>query len=260
MRIGIVGGGFVGRATARSFMEWADVKVSDTLRERATHSLSEVLGCDLIFVCLPTPQSAHSEHADLAAIESFFHAQNRSAACFVLKSTVPIGTTDRLRDKYQLPNLVHSPEFLTARCSLVDAQLPARNIIGGPDCECSRRLRELLTTRFPGVALFHIAAGESEAAKLICNAFFAVKVGYFNEIKTLSDKLGLNWERVMEAVMSDGRIAHSHTRVPGPDGRTGFGGACLPKDLANIVSLLEDHGLSAAITRGASERNLVDRA
>lgn len=274
MRVGIIGGGVVGRATARAFIEHvADVRVYDVVKERRTHQLHETLDCDLVFVCLPTPQTAGGHACDVSAVEAFFAEQvnlrhfDARRANFVLRSTVPIGTTRRLREQYGLPNLVHSPEFLTARVAVTDAQLPARNIIGYPATpaggfgnECGSLLHMLYERRFHGVPVHVMTSDESEAVKLLQNSFFAVKVAFWNECYAFAERAGLDWERVLSAVLADGRISHSHTKVPGPDGKRGFGGTCLPKDLANLITCIEGQGLSAAVTRAASARNERDRA
>ena len=253
--IGVVGGGMVGRATARCFMEWGLVKVYDSDPDRSTHKAEDVLACDLVFLCLPTPQEPMGYRADTSAIESFLSPLAGSEANLVLKSTVPVGTTRRLREEYRLPNLVHSPEFLTARCSLVDAQTPARNIVGGEYGDCSKTLTNLLSKRFPGVPVIQMTSDESELVKLVVNGFFSVKVAYFNEVRTLADQLGMSWDRVMRGVLSDGRIAHSHTQVPGPDGQRGFGGACLPKDLGNLITMILDAKQTPWVTNAAMMRN-----
>lgn len=265
MKIGIIGGGVVGRATARCFMEHGEVKVYDVVRERATHSKEETLACDLVFVCLPTPQVPGSLECDVSALHVFFNGvldYHDPSKNFVLRSTVPIGTTKRLAKEYNLPNLVHSPEFLTARCAITDAQVPARNIVGVPNGgsnAASVTLALLYRDRFPGVPIHTMSSDESEAVKLFLNSFFAVKVAYFNEINELAEKLGLDWGRVLEGMLSDGRIAHSHTKVPGPDGKYGFGGTCLPKDLANLISCGTRNNFWFEVTQGAYSRNMHDR-
>lgn len=268
MKLGIIGGGTVGRATARCFLEHIEeVRVYDVMRERRTHNVNDVLECDLVFVCLPTPQKTGSLECDLSAVEEFFRAV---CACnevlYVLRSTVPVGTTSRLAKQYRLPNLVHSPEFLTARCAITDAMTPARNIVGYPDFvptpenTAVNPLRDLYASRFPGVPTFEMLSDESEVVKLGLNSFFAVKVAYFNELRDFCDARGLNWERVRAGILSDGRIAHAHTQVPGPDGRYGFGGTCLPKDLANLIDCIEmAAGVAAPVMRAVLERNKGDR-
>jgi UDPglucose 6-dehydrogenase len=257
MTLGVIGGGTVGSALARAFMEWAEVRVYDIEPRRGTHTLVEALAGDVVFVCLPTPATADGS-CDLSYVEDFFASHKGYTKNFVLRSTVPVGTTQRLREEYDLPGLIFSPEFLTARCAVTDAQIPARNIIGAPRCECSIALQALYEHRFPGVQIFHLTPTEAEAVKLAVNGFFAVKLAFFNEFRMLTDKLMLGWEEILAAVLADGRIAHSHTRVPGRDG-FGFGGACLPKDLSSLVCCIEGAGLSAAVTRAAMERNVLDR-
>lgn len=263
MRIGVVGGGVVGRATARTYLEWAEeVRVYDVVPERCTHRLDFVLACDIVFVCLPTPQQKESLECDLSVVEGFFWEYGRwnPVANYVLRSTVPIGTTRRLAENYCLPNLVHSPEFLTARCAETDALIPSRNIIGIPGNAdvAARELAALYRQRFPGVDYHLMSSDESEAVKLFTNAFFAVKVAFFNEINELACHLNLDWDSVREGILSDGRITANHTRVPGPDGKFGFGGTCLPKDLAMLAAALTPLP-NAGVVWGALHRNEVDR-
>ena len=283
MKIGIIGNGVVGRATARSYLEHVEeVRVHDVLPERRTHGLSEVLDCGLdtglVFVCLPTP-AREDGRCDVSFLDDFFAGVNLvrldgHKINFVLRSTVPIGTTCRLAETYKLPNLVHSPEFLTARCAVTDAQLPARNIVGIPkpraplgslfigDNRAGQTLNILYHQRFPGVPVHLMSSDESEAVKLFQNSFFAVKIALWNECRAYATKVGLDWEQVMKAILADGRIAHSHTAVPGPDGKFGFGGSCLPKDLANLIHCIEQAGPSvrAYLLKAARLRNdLLDR-
>lgn len=280
LTIGIIGNGVVGNATARTWMEHAEVRVYDTNPLRRTHTWEQVLSCHVVFLCLPTPpyssqrippgaapvnQSEYEgefiyNECDITEIEKVCTAlkDDQPNGTYALRSTVPIGTTKNLKISYKLPNLVHNPEFLTARCAVTDAQTPARNIIGG-EIITGTDLRRLYQLRFPGIPVHCLTSEESELVKLTQNSFFAVKVAFFNEIRALSDKLHLRWEIVLEAILSDGRIAHSHTKVPGPDGKYGFGGSCLPKDLGNMIHCLGKNGCSAIVTSAAQARNSVDR-
>ncbi len=265
--IGIIGNGVVGHATARCFMEHAEVRVYDIIGSITTHHLPDVLSSNIVFICLPTPQKKDSLECDTSAIDTFLkEAVDKTGdwICdkrLVLRSTVPIGYTSSLRDRYNL-DIVHSPEFLTARCAVTDAQLPARNIIGGQPSICRTLLYNLYRLRFPGVQCHVMSSDESEAVKLFVNGFFATKIAYFNEIHSLAAKLGLNWPTVLKAMLADGRIAHSHTSVPGPDGKYGFGGSCLPKDLANLVDCINKagDGYVSHVTSAAGLRNdTIDR-
>jgi UDPglucose 6-dehydrogenase len=259
MNIGVIGNGVVGNATARTYLEYAkEVRVWDILPQKSTHSLLDTLKCDIVFVCIPEDK-----------VDSLFSSLSegiREWTCFVLRSTVPIGTTKRIANEYKIRNIVHSPEFLTARCAEVDARIPSRNIIGGVDWgygnPCKMRLEEIYKNRFPGTSLLLMSSNESEMVKLMCNAFFAVKVAFFNEANTLCTKLGLEWNSIIEGVLSDGRIAPYHYHVPGPDGQYGFGGACLVKDLTQFNKHIEEnYALPEATTicRAALLRNTIDR-
>lgn len=258
MKIGIVGNGVVGHATARTYMENHEVRIWDKVPTKTTHSLHETNGSDIVFICLPETE-----------LDTFFQGCTHSTAFletnFVLRSTVPIGTTRRLWCEYKLSNIVHSPEFLTSRCAVTDAQCPSRNIIGtrtGYGNPCGSVLKELYLSRFPGVQLLWMSSDQSEAVKLITNAFFAVKIAFFNEVNLLCKTLAVTggWPLVLDGILSDGRIAHSHTQVPGPDGHYGFGGGCLPKDLEMVVQHLLDEHLPCHVTTAAQLRNKYDRS
>lgn len=264
IRLGIVGGGVVGSATARSYTEHVkEVRVYDVIKERRTHELEHVLECDLIMVCLPTPQVEGLMDCDVRYVEEFFrHAASFHAnANFVLRSTVPVGFTRRLADTFGLKNLVHSPEFLTARCANVDAQMPSRNIVGErpmkdmmkmgfiitpmPWTQCGIALRDLYAARWPHVPVEVVPSDMSEFVKLATNSIFAAKVGVFNELYEFCSFRGIDWELAHDLILKDGRIHPSHTQVPGPDGNVGFGGSCLPKDLASLVIQMIEDGVSA---------------
>lgn len=251
LRIGILGGGFVGRAVARGFIEHAEVRVYDVLPDRATHTLAKVAECDFIFVCVPTPARADGS-CDTSIVEAavgeligtIVSPEKHIYQAIVIRSTVPVGFTSRLAElatvRASCVGILHSPEFLTERCSLVDFQTPSRMIVGVPRLRESEAgavpptniirghaLQRLYERRFPGVPCLVMDSSESEMVKLACNAFFGVKVAYFNAIGLWAERLGLDTEQVRDGILSDGRIAHAHTSAPGPDGKPGYGGTCL---------------------------------
>jgi UDPglucose 6-dehydrogenase len=167
-------------------------------------------------------------------------------------------------------SILHSPEFLTQRCAHVDFQCPARNIIGVPGWphvtpameSVALALGTLYRTRFPGVPCLLMQSDESELVKLAQNAFFATKVAFFNLVYELAQAKGLSFENVRAGMLSDGRIAHAHTAVPGPSGELGFGGACLPKDTANLETLLREaqQWHAAGLLEAVLEFNALQRA
>ena len=224
MKIGIVGGGVVGDALAHAFSDGYEVRVYDRDGDRCRDPFLRVVECDVVFVCIPerfVPQF-FSNMVGAGDYDPF-------AVNFVIKSTVPIGTTRRVHDT-GFRNVCHSPEFLTARTAREDAANPRLNVIGAvnPGSEGPRRVYELYLTRWPHTPVYRTSSDQSELVKLAMNSFFAVKVAYFNEIRCLCDKLGLDYETIRDVMVAEGRVSDLHTHVPGPDGLRGFGGTCLP--------------------------------
>lgn len=261
-KIGVIGGGVVGKALSRTYLGFCDVQVWDKQVELSTvGSITDVTkNSDLVFLCLPTPQKHGTHELDISAIHDVFRLIKMNSSSgglqninFVLKSTVPIGTTESLHKEYQI-NIVHSPEFLTERTAYGDAQKPAVNFIGipkdmwGSGFDVVLALMQTYAIRFPGVRVMDLFSDETEAIKLITNAFFASKITFFNEVYQLCEKMGLSWDDVRSGVLADGRISSSHTKVPGPDGDFGYGGKCLPKDTCQLFSHIENLDYSEAFT------------
>ncbi len=273
-KIGIVGAGVVGRATAQAHCEFVDeVRVYDVVPERCTHKLVDVLGCDLIFVCLPTPLDEYdSSGCTTRAITEFFELVARDfdskklSANFVIKSTVPVGFTYSLALAYCLPNVVHSPEFLTARTALHDASNPTRTVVGVPKVSLALRfpiaLEDFYRMRHPDVPCIVCYSRDSEAAKLATNGYYATKVAYFNEIQQYCKGDDVNFDTVRAIMLTGGRVGESHTQVPGPDGKYGFGGTCLPKDLSTLIHCInkvKHNGVDPTVTEAVYKRNSIDR-
>ncbi len=269
LSIGIVGGGVVGQALAHAWSGFADVKVYDKLPERCTHDLGQTLQSQFIFVCLPTPQIGST--LDCTNICMFFNSMSvykHIAPIYILKSTVPIGFTSSLRGQYPALQILHSPEFLTERTALQDAMMPRVHIVGyvseahSEDELYRQGIGNYITLhnhRFTSCTkLLVCSSDESEAIKLMTNSFFAVKIGIMNEFKALSDSLDLDWSTILTGILADGRISPCHTQVPGPDGKYGYGGKCLPKD----IECLRSHGglkvlcpiMETVICRNKSDR------
>ncbi len=266
MKIGIIGNGVVGSATAKCFEDKHEVRIYDLDPKLCTgHKILEVIGCDLVFVCLPTPQAIGCLDCDTDCVEHFFQEMasdgRERSANFVLRSTVPVGFTKRMAEKYKLRNLVHSPEFLTARTAVEDAKHPKRNVIGSKEgADQGSILDNLYRSTFPGIPTYHMTPDESEFVKLMQNAFSAVKIAFFNEMREFSDVKGMDWERMLRALLAGGWINPQHTSVPGPDGKSGYGGSCLPKDISNLVHCILEGNLRATMCQAAIERNKHDRS
>tara|TARA_A100001515_G_scaffold74020_1_gene58849 strand:- start:2230 stop:3102 length:873 start_codon:yes stop_codon:yes gene_type:complete len=259
--VGVIGNGFVGSAVAHGFTTFNEVRVYDSDPKKKTHELKDVLSnSDFIFVCLPTPMtSAEGGKADLSIIHSFFEDalksnSRRSDQIFIIKSTVPIGTTRDLVEKFNL-RIVHCPEFLTARTAKSDFICSSRNIVGCIDKKAGEDVKQLLSERLPGTPVQVVAPEESELIKYAMNCFFSTKIMFFNMLKELSDGMNLNWDSVIEGVMSDGRVGQSHFQVPGWDGDRGFGGGCFPKDINAMIKTMQDHGVSSNLLQVVWDEN-----
>ena len=239
--IGIVGNGFVGNAVHQNFKDKVPCKVYDVDKTRSLNTLGEVIDQDFIFVCLPTPMKSSGE-CDLSILDKFFEdLPDYIIGTFILKSTVPIGTTKKYYEKH---NVIHNPEFLTARNAIQDFANNERNIVGGDMDLCVDFVR-MFEKYFPHIPNIITSSDESEAIKYFSNTFLAYKVAYFNKIYDLCKVVGMDYEVIREGLVADSRIGKSHTQVPGIDNDRGFGGTCFPKDLNSLIVQMESHNLNA---------------
>jgi len=264
--VGIIGNGFVGGAIAFGFRD-KNPLVYDINPKVSPNTFEEAANCKHLFVCLPTPMvSETGGEANTSIVEDCLERlyQNKDQV-IMLKSTVPIGTTKRLAKKYQLRNLVHCPEFLTAANAKEDFVNADRTVIGSPYFrdgkveKYSEMAKELFEEVFPEIPVHTMSSCESELVKYTANCFLATKVGFFNMIYMLGEKMNLDYTRVLEGVLSDPRIGRSHTKVPGPDGDYGFGGTCFPKDVNAMIRTLEDNKISSAMLRSLWKDNMMYR-
>ena len=170
--IGIVGNGFVGNAVYQNFRDKTKCKVYDVDKNRSLNSLGDVINSDFIFVCLPTPMRYGGE-CDLSILDNFFeNLPDHVTGTFVIKSTVPIGTTKRY---YERHNVIHNPEFLTARNAVHDFANSERNVVGGDPELCSDFVN-LYSEHFPNTPSIITTSDESETIKYFSNIFLALSL------------------------------------------------------------------------------------
>lgn len=263
---GVIGHGVVGKAHVKVWVEHVSaVKIYDIDQTLSIHSLEEVAACDYVFVAVPTNRREKSHECDTDIIEGIFEKLAALPKCgvVVIKSTVPMGFSTEMAQQYSGLTIIHHPEFLTERCSLIDSFTPSRNLIGWTphqkSMNAARDFERLCRKRFPGVPIFVMSSKETEYVKLAMNVLWATKIGIFNELCSVADAAKIDWDHCREAMLSDGRVAHSHTHVPGPDGKRGFGGKCLPKDLANLMFGACKLGVDTPVMQAVWARNLKDR-
>ncbi len=262
-KIGVIGRGFVGSAVEFGFSAQcgcnAIVKSYDIDEKRKKDSLEDTVNnSDFIFVSVPTPSD--SSGIDLSFLSSALQAiqdiNKRTDNIILIRSTIVPGTTKKLHNQFYNLNIVFNPEFLTERSAKFDFINQSRFIIGG-DSKYTEKVAELYKWRFgQTVPIIQTNFETAELIKYMNNCFFATKVSFLNEMKLLSDKIGADWDTSIQGFVSDGRIGHSHIQVPGPDGKYGFGGNCLPKDVKAIIEFSNKLGVELSTIQGAWDTNL----
>ena len=255
--IGIIGNGFVGGAVANGLKNFCEVRIYDTDEERRTHTYTDVVFSDFVFVCLPTPMvDMEGGKCNLSILENFF--EELPTICegtFIIKSTVPIGTTEKLCIKYPHLKIVHNPEFLTAANAKEDFVNADRHVIGGKE-EWVSDVEDFYKMCYPDIPVFTMKSSESECVKYFANCFLAAKVMVFNEMRVLVDNIeDVDYDSVMQGVISDRRIGNSHYNVPGPDGDYGFGGTCFPKDINALIHTMIENNMNPLVMKSIWEQN-----
>tara|TARA_Y100001973_G_C5188208_1_gene329210 strand:- start:991 stop:1836 length:846 start_codon:yes stop_codon:yes gene_type:complete len=266
MKIGIIGNGYVGGATALLKNRNVDVFIYDIDNEKCRPRgivFNDLLRCAFIFVCLPTPMDKEgrcSTHLVSAAVEKLTEAKYDPER-IIVKSTVPVGTCRKL-------NVMFMPEFLTEQNWQHDF-LSQKNWILGTNTRNDKTRDELYSifdsAWHDGVLvnrphMTFSTTEEAELTKYVRNTFLATKVAFFNEIEEFCRVNNVSYRKVRELTLYDERVGDSHTSVPGPDGKRGFGGTCFPKDVDSLLHQVIDSGMVSYILMAARNRNVdIDR-
>ena len=237
-KIGIIGQGFVGNAVYQKFKQYYNILTYDLDETKATATEEEVLSCNIVFLCLPTPMKETGE-CDISIVAGVLDkiVNLKQPKIVVIKSTVPPLTVESLNNI--LPDdiqVVFNPEFLTERNAVEDYNNQKRIILGGPR-PATTSLKRIFSKVFPKADIIKTDSTHAEMVKYLTNTFLSTKVSFANEIYQLCEKVGIDYDKVVEYATYDERLGKSHWMVPGHDGDFGYGGHCFPKDLAALIHL-----------------------
>lgn len=265
MKISICGVGFVGTAMLNSFLLKGfkigkDLFLYDKFKNGGMGCFEDLLLSEIIFIALPTMYDENKKCYNKEAIKDTLASlkKNSYQGAVVIKCTVEPLTTENLSKTFDL-NLIHNPEFLTARTAEEDFHNQKQIVLGkSSSCDINKfhLVKKFYEDNYPTAEISLCDSNESEAMKIFANSFYSTKIQFFNELYLLCQRTGINFNSTRDLMLKNGWINEMHTNVPGPDGKLSYGGLCFPKDTNALLNFMRLNGTPCNVLEAViTERN-----
>lgn len=244
--IGIVGLGVVGSGILNYYETINKYVIYKYDKYKKNGNIEDILKCDLLFLCLPTPFEEGLKTYNIKEIQNIcnYLKEHNYNGIILLKSTVIPGTTKQLISHYKL-RIIHNPEFLSQKTANEDFKNQIQIVLGG-NIEHTNVVKSFYENDFPNVKISEMLSDESEIVKLSLNNFYSVKIQFFTELYLLCQNLNngdcnIDFNKIKDSMLLNKWIHPNHTQIPGHDGQVSYGGMCFPKDTNALLNFMKDH-------------------